>query len=894
MSFTINSTPRTSYIRRPVRFGGEVYGTRTMQGKKAQNAVWITTERLPAKVGGLGEVSKTIPEAIAEHLPEKDIRIIVPYQKAHRDADQKDPKNAFQDTGVTLDLKTHSGKTAQVKVLQKFEYATGLENKDYNFTDVEKGGQRPIGNWVYALRADEYFIGKNAKGEEAGLSDFTYNPKSGQFDKVMLFNRAAAQLVPRLDGHGTNPSGSTLARFNNPLKTRNVVDNEHVINQDPQNVDLVVAHDWLSGPVLNELQDKNDTKKIFMVHNKYDKIQTPEVSQRTGLLTPERLLNREENFSALQMGIEPADAVIVNRNFEHTLLNTDLGDGQRFVESLRRKWEQGRTFDMHHGLSVDVSAAGTKKDKNGKLIPPAFTQENYESWLEARNKQLAEKQKDPEKNKKEIAKINKQLKEVGENMKALVKQGKKPTYQFAPLKLSEPDEIPTPEVMQEFKDANKAALQRKFGLKEDPNAILIGWAARLEPRQKGFFMVQKAIDEMLDKDKPYNVQFVILGDTSDPAIQKWIAEKNEKYGNNPGNNKVYIPNLFANQDEVKQLNAASDFMVLPSIYEPYGLTQLEGMKGGAISTVHGVDGMRTTNNDARKIIKAIFKGEFNSDRHEPVWDLPQNGILMAPVDIDKYSEYTGRRLEFEALKTLKEMIEKPDGKNDQEKAKDKADSFEAFLSTLEAAAGTRGHWQNLAETRIRNNKGDIPRLKQRVALMKEEAEEIKELHAHVKSQGSITPELFSKVQALMDPMRGKNKEEMQAISEQANKNLIEALERAVSLDKPQATQIRLNALKYVNEQHKWETLIKEKYKPVFENSTRDIKARERHQKEWQLGNTPKPEKTKETPEYTQTRPGDATQPKGFSASVSYYWNKMWELNRKFWAAIGRAFSLRKD
>lgn len=893
MSFTIHSTPKTSYIRRPVRFGGEIYANRTMLGNKAQNAVWITTERLPAKVGGLGEVSKTIPEAIAEHLPEKDIRIIVPYQKKHREADQKDPAHAFKDTGVTLDLKTRGRKTAHVKVLQKFEYATGLENKDYNFTDVEKGGQRPIGNWVYALRADEYFIGKNEKGEEAGLSDFTYNPKSGEFDKVMLFNRAAAQLVPKLDGHEAKPAGSSLEQFNNPLKTRNVVDNEHVINQDPKNVDLVVAHDWLSGPVLNELQDKDDTKKIFMVHNKYDKIQAPEVSEGTGLLTPERLLNREENFSALQMGIDPADAAIVNRNFEHTLLNTDLGDGQRFVESLRKKWEEGRTFDMHHGLSVEVSAAGTKKDNNGKLIPPAFTQENNESWFKAQHEQLAEKQKDPEKNKKDIAKINKQLKEVTENLKALKEQGKEPTYQFAPLKLSEPDEIPTPEVMQAFKDANKKALQRKFGLEEDPNAVLIGWAARLEPRQKGFFMVQKAIEKAL-KDNP-KVQFVVLGDSSDPVMQKWIADINEKYGNTPGKNRVYIPNLFANQDEVKQLNAASDFMVLPSIYEPYGLTQLEGMKGGAISIVHGVDGLRTTTNDARKVIESIFKGQLNGPRHEAVWDEPQNGILMAPVDIDKYSEYTGRRLEFESLETLKGKVEKPEGKDDQEKNKAKADSFEAFLDTLKSAASTRGHWRRLAEARIRKNTGgDNSRLEARVALMKAEAKEIQQLRERIKYQGSITPELFSQVQELMDPMRGKNKVEMQAISEQADNNLIEALERAVSLDRSQATQIRLNALKYVNKHHKWKTLVENKYKPVFENSTRDLAARARHQKEWQARHAESPEKAEETPEYTQTRPGYNTQSKGFSASVSYYWNKMWELNRKFWAAIGRAFSLRKD
>lgn len=917
MSFTIQNTPKYSYIRKPVYFGEAVHRQLQMQLPQrdllAQNIVHVFTERLPVKDGGLGEVAKTTTEAQAEFMPEKDVRVIVPYQKAHRDEDKKKPANeAFKDSGVVISEKDKYGRTVNFKVLQKFEYATGFNDKVDHFTDVNV--KKKIGNWVYALRADEYFIGKNDENQDTGLYKYTYNPDASDFDKLMMYNRAAAKLVPMLAGD--SPGAPNLEKFHNNLKLKNQTqtreqiekEGDRAINTNPDSIDVVLGHDWLSGPVLNELPDLGITKKIDMVHNKYDGLNTPEAARLAGLVTPKRLDDREESFSSLRAALEPADGAIVNDNFASTLLNTKLAGNEAFVSALRGKVQAGRTFNMHHGLGRDVTPCDVR-DQNGKVVEPAnkSLSENFTRW-----KEVLEQEK-VGKSAKEAKKIQDKIDAVANNL-----ANSKGPYQFVPLKvdakhykviqpnswkdLPNPDEklvVPKPTVgeMREFKSANKMALQRKWGLTEDPNAIMLGWAARLEPRQKGFFLMQKSMENVLKKaeGKGQNVQFVMLGNTEDPQIIKWIAEMNQKY---PG--KLYIPNAFANQDEVKQMNAACDFTVLPSLYEPYGLTQLEAMKMGSIPIVHGVDGLRTTVNDPH-IVKNNFKKQANP-KPEKVWEYPQNGFLMAPMDIDAYSSYTNQRMSKELLETAFTNISTLHEKNKALRGKFKkdapiddatqkiinknndeiGDNFKKFVTELKNTASSLSYAQKQAT---------LGQQSERATQLEADAARLVALQNQLERQGHITDENLQKAIQLVQPDKDKNGRDL---NDREAAKLTEAMERAISKTPNEIMKIRLNAFDYVNTEHAWVNLINRFYKPVFEASTLDQQARLRHTREMAEQKAKPSIAAEPQKEYVQTRSGNVKPPSGLSKLTFYYLNRLMELNQQFWAAIGRIFSLRKD
>lgn len=599
-----------------------------------QNGIWVTTERLPAKVGGLGEVSKTIPEAIARLMPNKDLRIIVPYLTAHAEADaraksENRPQDAFQETGVTLKLACHDGKNRNFDILQKFEPVPGMDKRD----------MQKIGNWVYAIRNDELFRAKikvNGVEQDAGLQKYTYNPKAGEYEKVMLFNRAAAGLIPLLNGNSSEMKDSRLSRF----------------NRNGKNIDFVMAHDWLAGPVLHELPDDPNTRKIFMLHNKYDKIQIPKVAKQTGLFMPGTLYDDELLYSPLQMGIESADVVIGEHNFVKTLLETPVGAGLQFIPALREKYEitqqdsqRPALYDMHHGLSADFTPLKTG-------APPALRQ-NKQAWLQNSLKGIETKLKTQKKSAADIEAAKAAFLKKAETIQ---------DFQFQPLESTSLEDI------KKFKAANKEALQKKLGLEVNPNATIIGWAARLEPRQKGFFLVQYCMEKLLESQKDKNLQFVIYGDTHDKALQGWIKKMLAQY---PG--QIYMPNAFGGQDDIKHLSAGGDFTILPSIYEPYGLTQLEAMKMSSIPVVHGVDGLRSSIADNKEGIKSAFGVDLDdaaqvaqlkkNKKWENVWGWQpdqQNGFLMAPLNLQAYQDYIDRRQECEEVNDLVDMVDSPD------------------------------------------------------------------------------------------------------------------------------------------------------------------------------------------------------------------------------------------
>jgi starch synthase len=140
----------------------------------------------------------------------------------------------------------------------------------------------------------------------------------------------------------------------------------------------------------------------------------------------------------------------------------------------------------------------------------------------------------------------------------------------------------------------KAALQRRFGLDEAPRTPLLGVVSRLAD-QKGIDLVVKAADPLLRQD----TQLVVLGE-GDPALHQLLQELRARYPTRVG--------IALTQDEVlaHQIYAGADLFLMPSRYEPCGLSQLYSLRYGTVPVVRATGGLADTVVDATA--DALAKG----------------------------------------------------------------------------------------------------------------------------------------------------------------------------------------------------------------------------------------------------------------------------------------------
>ncbi|MDX6355258.1 MAG: starch synthase [Streptomyces sp.] len=130
----------------------------------------------------------------------------------------------------------------------------------------------------------------------------------------------------------------------------------------------------------------------------------------------------------------------------------------------------------------------------------------------------------------------------------------------------------------------KAALQRSFGLPQRRKAPLLGMTGRLVT-QKGLDLILGAHD-LLESD----AQFVFLGSGEQRYEQALI----ELASSAP--NRIGVQLDFTDRLE-HRLMAGADIFLMPSLYEPCGLTQMRSQRYGAPPVVRSVGGLRDTVED---------------------------------------------------------------------------------------------------------------------------------------------------------------------------------------------------------------------------------------------------------------------------------------------------------
>ncbi|AMB98768.1 glycogen synthase [Aerococcus urinaehominis] len=133
------------------------------------------------------------------------------------------------------------------------------------------------------------------------------------------------------------------------------------------------------------------------------------------------------------------------------------------------------------------------------------------------------------------------------------------------------------------KRANKVALQERLGLAVDPDLPLMGVVSRLTD-QKGMQLIEAKAEEIINTQ---DVQIVILG-TGDAQFENSFRFFEWKY---PGIFCAYIDFDVA---LAQQIYAASDIFLMPSAFEPCGLSQMISMRYGTLPLVHETGGLKDT------------------------------------------------------------------------------------------------------------------------------------------------------------------------------------------------------------------------------------------------------------------------------------------------------------
>ena len=139
--------------------------------------------------------------------------------------------------------------------------------------------------------------------------------------------------------------------------------------------------------------------------------------------------------------------------------------------------------------------------------------------------------------------------------------------------------------LKHFKDKakNKVALQRRFFMDVDPEVPMIGIVTRLDA-QKGLDLISHVLEDILYHQ---NVQFFLLG-SGEKEYETFFQNLRDRYPNKFG---IY---LGYNAKLANQVYAASDMFLMPSLYEPCGLSQLISLRYGTVPIVRETGGLNDT------------------------------------------------------------------------------------------------------------------------------------------------------------------------------------------------------------------------------------------------------------------------------------------------------------
>lgn len=182
---------------------------------------------------------------------------------------------------------------------------------------------------------------------------------------------------------------------------------------------------------------------------------------------------------------------------------------------------------------------------------------------------------------------------------------------------------------------NKLALQEELGLPKDAGKFVIGIVSRLTS-QKGFDLIQAVMEEICTED----VQLVVLG-TGEDKYEGMFRHYDWKYPERVSAQITYSEALS------HRIYAGCDAFLMPSLFEPCGLSQLMALRYGTVPIVRETGGLKDTvwpyneyegtgtgfsfaNYNAHEMLDTIRYAKKVYYEHRDAW----NGIVWRAMNAD--------------------------------------------------------------------------------------------------------------------------------------------------------------------------------------------------------------------------------------------------------------------
>ena len=173
----------------------------------------------------------------------------------------------------------------------------------------------------------------------------------------------------------------------------------------------------------------------------------------------------------------------------------------------------------------------------------------------------------------------------------------------------------------DHKMANKLALQRELGLEEDEGKFVIGLISRLT-NQKGLDLVNAIMPQVLDG----NTQVVVLG-TGDREYEDSFRYYEDAYRG------TFSACIQYDEARAHRIYAGADALLVPSRFEPCGLTQLNAMHYGTLPIVRETGGLKDT---------VEPYNDFTGDGNGFTFDRYDAGLLLDAINRAKTLYFTNR------------------------------------------------------------------------------------------------------------------------------------------------------------------------------------------------------------------------------------------------------------
>ncbi|MDO8430765.1 MAG: glycogen/starch synthase [Candidatus Taylorbacteria bacterium] len=196
------------------------------------------------------------------------------------------------------------------------------------------------------------------------------------------------------------------------------------------------------------------------------------------------------------------------------------------------------------------------------------------------------------------------------------------------------------------RDKNKTFLQKKFNLEENPDVPIFAIVSRLS-EQKGLDLVVDMIEPLLNN---YKFQLIILG-TGESRYLSYFADLDKRY-------EQVATHLSFDTALPHVIFAGADVIMIPSRFEPSGLTQMEAMRYGALPLVRKTGGLADSVENYSPILQTGTGFVFEKyDKHAFF------GAVVQAIETYKYEDNwkgiqkRAMSTNFSWVKSAKEYIE---------------------------------------------------------------------------------------------------------------------------------------------------------------------------------------------------------------------------------------------